>query len=62
MQKAKNFSNFNVADTYKPLQNIAFQEQIFIALIKGKLIEDRASANYSRCGRTDKGVSAFGQV
>eukprot|EP00111_Clytia_hemisphaerica_P002782 TCONS_00007824-protein len=38
------------------------EEQIFIALIKGKLIEDRVSANYSRCGRTDKGVSAFGQV
>lgn len=39
-----------------------YQEQIFIALRRGKLIEDRATSQYSRCGRTDKGVSAFGQV
>lgn len=38
------------------------EEELFIALIKSKLIENRATANYSRCGRTDKGVSAFGQV
>lgn len=30
--------------------------------MKSRLIEDRSKANYSRCGRTDKGVSAFGQV
>lgn len=30
--------------------------------MKTRLIEDRSSSNYSRCGRTDKGVSAFGQV
>lgn len=35
---------------------------LFSALNKARLIEDRATANYSRCGRTDKGVSAFGQV
>ncbi|XP_033097758.1 tRNA pseudouridine(38/39) synthase-like isoform X2 [Anneissia japonica] len=35
---------------------------IFDALQKTRLIEDRATANYSRCGRTDKGVSAFSQV
>lgn len=35
---------------------------LFEALLKTKLIEDRPSSNYSRCGRTDKGVSAFGQV
>ncbi|XP_070548897.1 tRNA pseudouridine(38/39) synthase-like isoform X2 [Ptychodera flava] len=35
---------------------------MFEALLKTRLIEDRQSANYSRCGRTDKGVSAFGQV
>ena len=34
----------------------------FAALIKACLIENRADCNYSRCGRTDKGVSAFAQV
>lgn len=32
------------------------------ALQKACLIKDRTSSAYSRCGRTDKGVSAFGQV
>ena len=32
------------------------------ALQKACLIKDRVSSGYSRCGRTDKGVSAFGQV
>lgn len=35
---------------------------LFEALLKTKLIKDRASSNYHRCGRTDKGVSSFGQV
>eukprot|EP00048_Salpingoeca_helianthica_P000379 m.41177 g.41177 ORF g.41177 m.41177 type:complete len:424 (+) comp10458_c0_seq1:43-1314(+) len=35
---------------------------LFAALTRAHLIKDRASAGYSRCGRTDKGVSAFGQV
>lgn len=34
----------------------------FAALVKACLIENRTDSNYSRCGRTDKGVSAFGQV
>ncbi len=34
----------------------------FAALSKACLIENRADCNYSRCGRTDKGVSAFSQV
>ena len=38
------------------------EAHLFEALKKCCLIEDRASCNYSRCGRTDKGVSAFGQV
>ncbi len=38
------------------------EEAIFDALIKTCLIKDRHSCEYSRCGRTDKGVSAFGQV
>ena len=36
--------------------------ELFTALTKSKLIENRSTVNYSRCGRTDKGVSAFGQV
>ena len=35
---------------------------LFAALTKACLIENRADCNYSRCGRTDKGVSAFAQV
>lgn len=38
------------------------EEQIFNALLKTKLLESRESSNYHRCGRTDKGVSAFSQV
>ena len=34
----------------------------FAALTKACLIENRADCHYSRCGRTDKGVSAFAQV
>ena len=35
---------------------------LFNALHKACLIKDRSTCNYSRCGRTDKGVSAFAQV
>ncbi|KAJ2378751.1 pseudouridine synthase deg1, partial [Coemansia sp. RSA 2603] len=35
---------------------------LFRALAKCKLIADDASCGYSRCGRTDRGVSALGQV
>jgi tRNA pseudouridine38/39 synthase len=38
------------------------ESQIFQALLKTKLITSRESANYSRCGRTDKGVNAMSQV
>lgn len=38
------------------------EKHLFEALTKLKLIENRQSCNYSRCGRTDKGVSALGQV
>lgn len=38
------------------------EAHLFRALERTCLIEDRVSCNYSRCGRTDKGVSAFGQV
>lgn len=35
---------------------------LFQALTKTCLVESRASCNYNRCGRTDKGVSSYGQV
>lgn len=38
------------------------EARLFEALLKTKLIHDRQSSNYHRCGRTDKGVSAFSQV
>ncbi|CAG8501242.1 2447_t:CDS:2 [Paraglomus occultum] len=36
--------------------------QIFKALLTAKLITDPSSCKFSRCGRTDKGVSGLGQV
>lgn len=44
-------------DTEKTIETALFE-----ALLKTKLIESRETSNYHRCGRTDKGVSAFGQV
>ncbi|XP_064177645.1 tRNA pseudouridine(38/39) synthase [Anguilla rostrata] len=38
------------------------EARLFEALLKTRLIQDRHSSNYHRCGRTDKGVSAFSQV
>ncbi|KAG5513278.1 hypothetical protein PMAC_001649 [Pneumocystis sp. 'macacae'] len=38
------------------------EETIFFALKKAKLIDHESSCNFSRCGRTDKGVTAIGQV
>ncbi|KAK0403336.1 hypothetical protein QR680_016868 [Steinernema hermaphroditum] len=38
------------------------EEHIMRALEKTKLIESRQIAQWTRCGRTDKGVSAFRQV
>eukprot|EP00435_Cladocopium_sp_Y103_P065385 s438_g27.t1 len=36
------------------------EASLFEALIKTRLIQDRSSCNFSRCGRTDKGVHAAG--
>ncbi|KAJ2511883.1 pseudouridine synthase deg1 [Coemansia sp. RSA 2049] len=36
--------------------------EIFKALAKCKLITGESECDYSRCGRTDRGVSGFGQV
>lgn len=38
------------------------EKEVVKALLKAKLIDSRATSGYSRCGRTDKGVSAVGQV
>jgi tRNA pseudouridine38/39 synthase len=38
------------------------EKALFQALLKSKLVESRESCRYSRCGRTDRGVSAAGQV
>lgn len=38
------------------------EHHLFAALLKSCCIESRETANYSRCGRTDKGVSSFSQV
>lgn len=38
------------------------ENYLFHALLKICLIESRETSNYNRCGRTDKGVSAFEQV
>ena len=38
------------------------ERQLMAALIKARLIESRETSGYSRCGRTDRGVSAVGQV
>lgn len=43
--------------------SVSFTEHhLFQALIRTCLIESRETANYHRCGRTDKEVSAFSQV
>ncbi|CAG9861302.1 unnamed protein product [Phyllotreta striolata] len=42
--------------------NETIEHYLFDALTRTKLIRDRSSSNYHRCGRTDKGVSSFGQV
>jgi tRNA pseudouridine38/39 synthase len=38
------------------------ESELFRALVHTRLIESRETSNFHRCGRTDKGVSAFRQV
>ncbi|CAH2013701.1 unnamed protein product [Acanthoscelides obtectus] len=38
------------------------EHHLFKALLKTRLIKDRSTSNYHRCGRTDKGVSSYGQT
>jgi tRNA pseudouridine38/39 synthase len=38
------------------------ERALFQALMRARLVESRETSGYSRCGRTDRGVSAAGQV
>nr|SVE73625.1 EOG090X083V [Daphnia atkinsoni] len=38
------------------------EAELFKALERTRLVESRETSNYHRCGRTDKGVSSFGQA
>jgi tRNA pseudouridine38/39 synthase len=38
------------------------ESELFNALLAARLIDDPLNCNYSRCGRTDRGVSGLGQV
>ena len=40
----------------------SIERQLFAALQRAHLVTGREEANYSRCGRTDRGVSSAGQV
>lgn len=40
----------------------SIEKELFQALVKARLVDSRESCGYSRCGRTDRGVSAVGQV
>jgi tRNA pseudouridine38/39 synthase len=40
----------------------SIEKALFKALEKARLVESREASGYSRCGRTDRGVSAAGQV
>jgi len=53
--------NFHGFASQESTEN-TIESHFFAALSKACLIESRADCNYSRCGRTDKGVSAFSQV
>jgi tRNA pseudouridine38/39 synthase len=52
------FSGFSLND----IDENSVEHHIFAALVKARLIENKDSCAYARCGRTDKGVSALGQV
>jgi tRNA pseudouridine38/39 synthase len=51
-----------LAENVGQAKDNSVERALFQALVQCKLIESRETARYSRCGRTDKGVSAAGQV
>lgn len=53
-----NYNGFQIQTTIKS----TVEEELFSAFEKTRLIQDRHSCDYTRCGRTDRGVNALGQV
>jgi tRNA U38,U39,U40 pseudouridine synthase TruA len=51
-----------LAENVGQAKDNSVERALFQALVQCQLIESRETAHYSRCGRTDKGVSAAGQV
>lgn len=51
-----------LAETVGMENDNSVERKVFAALVKTHLIQSRATCGFSRCGRTDKGVSAVGQV
>ena len=63
MQIAYDGAKFNgFAENVGNVDDRSVERELFAALVKCCLVKDRPSSKYSRCGRTDKGVSAYGQV
>lgn len=55
--------NYNgLAYQLEPTPLPTVEGKVFEALLRAHLITDPSSCSFSRCGRTDKGVSAMGQV
>ncbi|RUS20895.1 pseudouridine synthase [Endogone sp. FLAS-F59071] len=55
-----NYSGFAAQGNESKVPTV--EGRIFEALMSAKLIEDPLQCSFSRCGRTDKGVSGLGQV
>nr|CAG8626375.1 5585_t:CDS:2 [Entrophospora candida] len=55
-----NYYGFETQNDESRLPTI--EGRLFQAMINSKLISDPSDCRFSKCGRTDKGVSAFGQV
>lgn len=53
-----NYNGFQIQPNIKS----TIEEELFSAFEKTRLIQDRHSCEYTRCGRTDRGVNALGQV
>ncbi|KAF9977402.1 tRNA pseudouridine synthase 3 [Actinomortierella ambigua] len=58
-----NYGGFALQGTTQDGEHIkTVESELFNAFLAARLIEDPQNCNYSRCGRTDKGVSGLGQV
>ncbi|KAG0228874.1 tRNA pseudouridine synthase 3, partial [Actinomortierella wolfii] len=58
-----NYGGFAIQGTTQDGEHIkTVESELFNAFLAARLIEDPQNCNYSRCGRTDKGVSGLGQV